>query len=220
MKKFTSLMVAAAFGLGMSGPAFADVGAQTHGMTYGEWGAAWYQWQDENFPGFSSGDDCALGQSGPVWFLGGSGGTTESRTCEDPVKKNRHLFLPLVNLIFFNDGMAGDLETVEEKRALVDAFFNEVDFGLVACRLSIEVDGRPAVFSTPFVLAQSGPVDYATDPESIAEGYWVMLDPLPSGSHVIHFTGSFCSASDFSLAFEAAPGVPFLVDVTYNLTVK
>ena len=56
------------------------------------------------------------------------------------------------------------------------------------------------------------PVDYSGDPEAIAEGYWVMLNPLPSGPHVIHFTGSLCVTSDFSSIFD--------VDVTYNLTVK
>ena len=42
---------------------------------------------------------------------------------------------------------------------------------------------------------------------AVAGGYWVMLKPLPAGSHAIAFTGS-------------VPSVPFSLDVTYHLTVQ
>ena len=50
---------------------------------------------------------------------------------------------------------------------------------------------------------------------SVADGYWLMLNPLTPGSHTIHFTGG--------LTLSTAKGDPFdfdfRLDITYNLTV-
>lgn len=63
------------------------------GKSYGNWSAAWWQWQETNYPDLNFGTgivDCTIGQKGPVWFLGGTAGTTESRECN--VKANKRLF--------------------------------------------------------------------------------------------------------------------------------
>jgi len=41
---------------------------------------------------------------------------------------------------------------------------------------------------------------------SVSDGYWILLAPLSTGQHTIHFLG-------------AAPSLPFTTEVTYNLTV-
>jgi hypothetical protein len=46
-------------------------------------------------------------------------------------------------------------------------------------------------------------------PKSFGGGYWILLAPLPSGSHTIHFV-----ASQLNSAYH------FTSDVTYNLTVQ
>lgn len=82
--------------------------------TYGEWSAKWWQWAlsiplynpdngQPNHPLFD-GEDCSVGQSGQVWFLGGRfcetgkecplPGTVE-RSCTIP--KGKALFIPIVN---------------------------------------------------------------------------------------------------------------------------
>src|SRR5262245_13662616 len=70
-----------------------------HGMTYGEWSAAWWQWAMSqplaghpfvDGPGF----DVSAGQSGSVWFLGAPFGTVQ-RTVTIPVGKS--LFVGLLN---------------------------------------------------------------------------------------------------------------------------
>ena len=220
MRKFRTFMVAAAFSLGMSGPTFAEIGAKIHDRTYGEWSAAWWQWQEANFPGFAFGEglvDCSAGQSGPVWFLGGTGGGAAERECLEPLGEQIHLFIPLVNANVFNeDPLCPNLTcTIEEKREILDGIFSEVPAGIfnsVACDLQIDIDGTPAVFSTPIIRTQSPPFDYAGDPETIADGFWVMLEPLPSGEHEIVFRGGICHVrSGRSL---------FRVDVTYFVTVE
>src|SRR5438128_11079777 len=57
----------------------------TFGKTYAEWSAAWWQWSlgisvhkppfsdNINHPLFdTTGAQCSVGQTGPVWFLGGA----------------------------------------------------------------------------------------------------------------------------------------------------
>src|SRR5437763_11387933 len=65
-----------------------------YGLTYGEWSARWWQWLlaippnvNPNFDGTSldpdvaTVNDCAQGQSGPVWFLAGTFGGPAERAC-------------------------------------------------------------------------------------------------------------------------------------------
>lgn len=207
------MVVAGAFSFAVPSPLSAAKGAQINGKTYGEWSALWWQWQEANFPDSEFGEglvDCSLGQSGPVWFLGGTNGGAAERECLEPLGKHKHLFIPLVNSSFFDTGA-----TIEEKRETLDGLFSEVPVGIfnsVACDLQIDVDGTPAVFATPIVRTQSPPFDYFGDPETIADGVWVMLDPLPSGGHEIVFSGGLCDIDTGDSIFR--------VDVTYMVTVK
>src|SRR5213083_1086403 len=73
--------------------------SHSHGLTYAEWGAAWWQWvlsipfaQNPIFD--STGEDCDVGQSGPVWFLAGTSGSTAVRSCTIPAGKS--IFFPIV----------------------------------------------------------------------------------------------------------------------------
>src|SRR5215831_19135202 len=56
-------------------PGVLPVQSRPYGFTYGEWSARWWQWLFllplDNSPLFGTAD-CSVGQSGPVWFLGGS----------------------------------------------------------------------------------------------------------------------------------------------------
>src|SRR5437867_4081233 len=70
------------------------VDSQPFGLSYGEWSARWWQWAlciprtsspllDEN------GEDCAVGQSGPVFFLAGAFTATPiTRACTVPFGKS------------------------------------------------------------------------------------------------------------------------------------
>jgi hypothetical protein len=87
--------------------------SKPYGLTYGEWSAKWWQWmqaiplpENPNFEG-TPGDsdpasvgDCAQGQSGQVWFLGGrfSPGPTTIRNCTLPTGKS--IFFPISNIVF------------------------------------------------------------------------------------------------------------------------
>ncbi len=79
------------------------------GMTYGEWGAAWWQWAfslplDSHHPlNDATGANAAVGQSGKVWFLGGLWWATGGSTPPSPIIRNitvpagTALFFPIAN---------------------------------------------------------------------------------------------------------------------------
>jgi len=46
---------------------------------------------------------------------------------------------------------------------------------------------------------------------SVSDGYWIMLAPLPSGKHTVHFYGK--------LVQDGPEPFTFILDITYNLTV-
>ena len=171
--------------------------------------ADWFQWQEAYYPGYSFGEDCALGQLGEIWYLGGTGGGYAERECDAPVPAGKQMFFPLVNAVFFNE--PGEDYSVYEKRVALDDLFSDADGDpLNACHLTAMLDGEPVIFGgTSIERVQSPPFEYAGDPEAIADSYWVLLPKLPLGGHTIEFTGDLC--------YEGAP--VFSVDVTYTLTI-
>jgi len=209
--------------------------AVVYGKTYGEWGAAWWQWtleldvENEDHPLNTQGDvDCSLGQSGQVWFLAGVGGglngVTVTRTCTVP--KNRALFFPLVNAVMSNPndcGTSGTCYTVNEKREILDLLF-DIGNPPIPCNLASTIDGTPTQHLYPIVRAQSEPFfvevqnevfdpdipEGTIDDESVSDGYWIMIPPLSTGLHTIVIQGGLCIG-----------GVPSIlgVNVTYTLTV-
>jgi hypothetical protein len=208
---------------------------QVLGKTYAEWSAKWWQWAfDSEFAQFSPGDiDCAAGQKGAVWFLGGTlSGEPEDRTCIERIPRGAGLFFPLVNYGFWNpDASCPEAEqyncTVAEKRANADGFFSDQVSGYFesyACQLSTTVDGVPVQdLGYPIVRTQSPvfPLKDVDDPETISDGYWVAVPPLPSGEHTIHLTGGLCNFgySPEAIAGGADDSIIFLVDLTYHVTV-
>src|SRR5258707_10392678 len=77
--------------------------AKYAGRSSGEWTAAWWQWalgipEAQNPVEDTTGEFCAVGQSGPVWFMGSSFGNSIARSCTIPAGKA--LFLPVFPWIF------------------------------------------------------------------------------------------------------------------------
>jgi hypothetical protein len=199
--------------------------AKAHGMTYGEWSAKWWQWAyslpvDQN-PFFDENGSCANGangQSGPVWFLTGviNQSGTAVRNCTIPAGKT--LFFPILNVEAAT--LEGNGSNLDELRAALKTYMDVVIVSSVAA----DIDGTP-VQDVPAYRAESPLFTYGPLPEnnvlayfgwdapagatslSAADGYYLMLAPLPVGKHVIHFTGTFGDPFNFTL------------DITYNLIV-
>jgi hypothetical protein len=188
-----------------------------------ELSAEWWQWV-WSIPGSvnplldATGDFCAVGQRGDVWFLAGNFGGTTVRTCIVPEGKT--LFFPVVNLgPFDSPNQCGQgpesLGSVKDMRALAAASIDG------ATNLSVTLDGervkqtqrvKSEVFevSMPpdnvFVFLGITPCDPGVYSPAVDDGYYVHIKPLETGSHTLHIHAEL-------------PDSAFVLDVTYNLTV-
>ncbi len=227
--------------LGMASPALAGGGnegnpgiapPQSHpyGKTYGEWSAAHWKWlyslPVDHHPLFDTAD-CSTGQSGQVWFLGGTFTTVSpspnvvvgnaTRNCTVPASKA--LFFPII-----------DAEcATAEGNGTTDAELRACASGLIdhARGLAAEIDGVPvnnlAAYRKQSPLFTWGPLppnnvlNFAagTTSPSVSDGYFLMVQPQSAGRHTIHFKGSvvFTQAQDgFDFTFS--------LDITYHLTIQ
>jgi hypothetical protein len=202
-----------------------------HGNSYADWAAAWWQWAfslpADGHPLFDeTGAQCAAGQSGPVWFLGGVFNVTGSAVRDEcRVPSGKSLFFPIVNVECSNVEGNGDTSTA--LRACADFFAS------LATDLAVEVDGVPILGvdhfrivspSFGFELPENNLLQLFGAPASAGscftndagrcepylsagDGFYLMLRPLSDGRHTIHFRGTF------------GDPINFTTDVTYHLTV-
>ena len=187
------------------------------GLSYSEWTARWWQWAisipTTAHPLFDNAD-CNTGQSGPVWFLGGSfASATATRECTVPAGKA--ILLPILNAECSTaEGPPFHGDTEAELRACAKGFIDGTTglFATIDGRVvrNVDITGPYRMqsplynFSAPAdnVLFVPGPVSG----QSISDGVWLMLAPLSAGRHTLHFGGVFTT---FALS----------IDQTYNLTV-
>jgi hypothetical protein len=190
------------------------------GKTYSQWSTSWWQWaagiSKPSPAGDSTGVNCAIGQSGPVWFLVGTFGafgTSTSPRCSVPVGKA--ILVPIVN---------GESSTVErdgttdaELRACAVDQINHVS------QARLTVDGIPLInndataakfrFQSPaFTITFAPNNGFGVRPPgtgmSVADGYWGLVKPLPVGLHEIDFSGIYTDN-----------GTSYSLDVHYAITV-
>jgi hypothetical protein len=182
----------------------------------------------------TTGEHCADGQSGPVFFLVGTQGSDPvERTCT--VRGLRALFLPIINAVDVHTP-AGDFPDENFTPELVYQEFLALTNGsgdLSASGLHASVDGReianlnppntpyracalpvrgcfPAAFS--FTLPADNVFDFAHEPAgryfpALQDGYYLLLAPLAPGRHTIRFGGDAFFNGDFSQ------------DITYHLNI-
>ena len=184
--------------------------------SYAEWTAEWWKWFlsipiGDNPINDPSGERCALGQQGTVWFLIGSGGGKAERECTIPA--GRAILMPAINV---ECSYAEDpsLRTEDDLRACATG-----DQDLVtetAATLNGSVLQVHRVQSPPFNLTvPTDPVyPFPEGPtRAVSEGFWVFIKPLPPGQYVLHVQGLLVDPT------VTAP-VNLVEDSTYHLTVE
>jgi hypothetical protein len=204
------------------------------GHSYPEWSAKWWQWAysmpiDAN-PLFDTASGSA-GQSGNVWFIGAKI-NTERQKSGNVDRVYRNLTIPLGTMLFFpiinvegseaegNGGIELDLKNY------ASGFLSNIEV------MFADIDGVPVKNLTQYRatshLFKFGPLpdnnvlqywrsqDYnipdapaGTITISVADGYYLMLEPLPIGIHTIHFGGT---VNDSGYLGEQ--------ETTYQITVK
>jgi hypothetical protein len=192
-------------------------GSTVEGKTLAEWSAEWWKWA-LSFPIETNplvdvdGSRAHVGDVGPVFFMGGifdleDTSPTATRSFTVPVGKR--LFFPILNAIFFVSS-PGEI--------LGDAIDYVTGVASAATDLHATIDG----IDVPNLSShrEASPIFEVTVPENnlfaslglpagtyapaVSDGFWLMLEPLSPGTHVITFGGT---SGDFSL------------DVTNNIQV-
>ena len=197
----TSLALAAA----NPNPRILPINSSAHGAPYGVWSGAWWQWAysfpaDVNPVGDTTGEFASLGQSGPVWFLAGTFGSTVTRTVTIPAGKT--LFFPILNTIWINIPELGDNPWSDAQRAYARTVIAPfIDAG---ANLTCQIDGVEVKDIAAYRCMTPDGAEYMINfPEnnvwglpagvygpSIDDGIYLMVTPLPPGEHTIHFTAA------------------------------
>lgn len=213
-----------ASGNAASSPRVLPPNAHPHGRTYGEWAAAWWQYvlsvpTPENPLLDETGANCAVGQSGHVFFLVGIlnvSGTAVRTECVVPT--GVMLFFPIVNTIATNE--PGEFVPSELLPGLAAGPIE------TATDLAVEIDGQPVEglerfrarssifgFTLPEDNLLGGQAGSCHPRDNVgpcvpylaaADGFYLMLPPLPPGEHTIHVHGVLPEFGGFT------------VDVTYD----
>jgi hypothetical protein len=174
-----------------------------YGLTYGEWTAKWWQWaysvpRDVNPSYDDTGEHCAEGQSGPVWFL--------TSTYQHPV--DRHCTIPagkaiLITILNSECSYAEfpNLKTEEQLRQCAKEMQDSVT------HVEASIDGVPIAgleqyrIQSPlfnFTLPENNILELPGNitTQSVSDGNYLFLKPLSVGNHTIYFKGSLRNVTD------------------------
>jgi hypothetical protein len=193
--------------------------SRPYNKTYGNWSEAWWRWAQmepiENNPIHDpTGEKCALNQVDPnVWFLAGTTGGRVERECTIPASKA--IFFPLLN----TECSTAEDPSLTTEEALRDCARNNApDRARVVLRASVDGQEIPDLER---YWTESSLYNYTLIPNNIwgappgptqevAGGYYLMLKPLPPGTHILHFSGA---------NIDLAGTQTFATEVIYRLTV-
>jgi hypothetical protein len=184
------------------------------GLRYEGWSARFAEWAlslpmavHPNMD--ATGERCGYGQTGPVFFLVQSSAGSAERTCTVPAGKA--ILIPLLDASCTTvepPPFHGRDET--ELRACAEALF------ATPAELTAVIDGsaipnleRYRVQSELFSVALPADNWLEVEPAvaaGVADGYWLLLAPLPPGEHELRFGG-------------ALPDIGVSAEVTYHLIV-
>jgi hypothetical protein len=193
--------------------------AHPHGRTYGEWAAAWWHYvlsvpATQNPLLDETGANCAVGQSGDVFFLVGIlnvSGTAVRTECVAPT--GAMLFFPIVNTICTNEPpplvptdelrpcAAGPIETATDLVVEIDGV---PVGGLERFRAQSELFGL-TLPPDNLLGGQAGSCHFDSDVGACvpylaaADGFYLMLPPLSPGEHTLHIHGVMPAFGGFTL---------------------
>lgn len=195
------------------------IDSEPFGIPYAEWTGKWWKWALEapaarNPVSDVTGENCAEGQEGPVWFLAGTFGGSAVRSCTIPADK-AVLWNPISQECSYAEFPA--LKTESDLRSCVRNFQDKVtdaEVTIDGMKLqnlsSYRIQSPLFNFTLPQDNVLALPEQTTT---GVSDGIWVFLQPLPPGNHQIQSKG-------VSVDFTGPAVQNFVADVRYDLTVE
>lgn len=170
-------------------PPDATVGEET----FGDLTARWWQWADNmGIPPYVDPDGrlCEVGQEGAVWFLAGTDGSFNARrTCVVP--EGRYLLVPVINMRY-SQRRHNNVQARRGKPAPSPCAALQQGAAVNNDRLASAValiDGARVTDVTRYRVRSNGCFSLATgeanSPLTAADGYWLLIKPLPPGIHTV-----------------------------------
>jgi hypothetical protein len=207
-------------------PGIAPPRSSPFGQDYAAWSANWWQWfmghpvarhpaiDDPSF-------DVTSGQSGNVWFLA----TPVEFGTATPTPRTRHITIHAGTALFVGmiNGEMSSLEgaaTEGEQRDVANFQADRI------VNLAGSLDGRPLQHlanyrfeSEQFAFTAPDPWIFSPAPSgagsAVADGYYLFVQPLGVGTHVLHYSGGF----HFEAGVFGPEPFDISADQTYVITV-
>ncbi|MFZ5636865.1 MAG: hypothetical protein ACOY82_09830 [Pseudomonadota bacterium] len=185
-----------------SGPAGAAT-ATIEGLTIAEWTGRWWQWAFSFPDGLEpyrdpDGRVCDHGQRGPVWFLAGTDGSFDARrSCRVP--EGRHLLVPVINMIQYAPIEGPRAFACDRLQRLVAVNNEHLASAVVVLdgeRLASTVVRRLRTERCFDPYAGPGDAPGKSGMHAAADGYWLLLSPLPPGRHVLSIGANYAVPGD------------------------
>ena len=178
------------------------VGCSSEPTATPELAAHWWQWTKSapapvNPVRDLSGEHCAVGQTGSVWFLaGGYGSSKIRRRCTVPA--DQALFFPVINMVHYPHPNGAEYTC---DRAKTDAAVNNdtaLELFAELDGVSIEIGEQQRIRSEDcfdiFERVSPRPDGLRGYP-SATDGFWLLLQPLEPGTHSLKFGGRYNAES-------------------------
>jgi len=187
----------------VAGPRVVGPGQQAYGAPYETWAARWAQWAfgtaTPDNPIINP-DNCGIGQSGQVLFLPPAVGQELEANCTVPA--GRALLASPGGTVAST--VIGDGTTAAELAAVANAGVS----GITAVSASIDgvpVDGLSSFLVTSQVFGLDLPADNLfgvpgpTTSATVIAGYFVVIRPMPVGTHTVTLADSFADGENFDV---------------------
>jgi hypothetical protein len=200
-------------------------GSKPYDLTYDKHIENFWKWllsipAKENPINDPTGEKCATGQlntNSSLFYLAFNNGGVSERTCEVPVGKG--LFIPVMQVELSEKDTPGatieDLKlTAKTDQDSVNSLYlkigdKEYNFDdLRPYRTDTDAFNVDYADNGIFGIVEGGPT------KTVADGYYIMTDPLPKGNHTVHYKSSL-SCLDPGCA---EPN--FAQDIKYNIIAK
>lgn len=187
-----------------------------YGVPYGEWLAKWWNWtlsipatqhpRDSYTP-----EKCAVNQEDPVWFLADQLGGREERTCTIP--SGRAILIPL--LVGECDSSIPELRSDQDLRrcAMAGNEHGVIEAAVDGIKLKNPEQYRTqsGFFNATIVEGNIYEAPSGTF-RGFADGFFVILEPLPPGKHDVDLKVSVLNPMHPSYNYNA--------DWTYHLIIE